>query len=282
MKSKMTRLVAVVMAGGCWLTMLLGAGSARAESVPYKDDAAAGVIGLCNAAGQSITSGNIHDKPFVWRAVASKPPAEPYGSGGTRATLLAYQPRPNAAADQWSGDTLTATSTYTNPRYPMAQATSLDFTLEDFLKEYKPLVNGMIQLRMFVGALGVGTLTDSYPATDIKITGDTWHVVRGGDVPCTQGSATSPEVVPASRPSGSVSGTATGTAPVSTAPSGAVSSSTTADPSASEAKNSSSAELASSTRGGGSSSWPIVIAAVAAGLVVCVGGAILWRRHRTS
>jgi hypothetical protein len=175
------------------LLFALGAPAATAGPVPDSDPAVTGSIGLCDKAGKPVTSGLITDRPFVWRAVSSVQAPDGYSGQGRKATLLAYQPRPNTSADQWSGDQLTATSSYTNPTYPMSQATPVDFTLTDFLGEFKPMVNGLLQLRMYFGIPGRGTYNSTYPATDIQVTGNSWHVVQGASVPCTGGDSTSSE-----------------------------------------------------------------------------------------
>lgn len=174
---------------------LAGAPAASADTVPYTDMAAHGSVGLCDANGRAVTHGNIHDKPFVWRAVSSTGAPAPYDGDGRKATLVAYQPRSDAYPNQWSGDIMTSSSSYTNPRYPMAQATALDFSLADFLGEFPARWDGYLQLRIYLGAPGQDTLNTSYPATDIKVTGDTWSVVRGASVPCTQGDAKDSETV---------------------------------------------------------------------------------------
>ena len=146
-------------------------------AVPYSDYSAQGLITLCDRAGHPVTTGQITDKPFVWRAVSSQPASAAYSGHGQTATLLAYQPRPHAYPPQWSGDTLTSSSTYTNPAAPMAQATRLDFTLQDFLHEFPPMMNGFIQLRIYLGIPGKETLTTTYPSADIQVTGSTWTLV---------------------------------------------------------------------------------------------------------
>ncbi|UQX88399.1 LPXTG cell wall anchor domain-containing protein [Jatrophihabitans telluris] len=274
---------------------------AAADSLPYTDPVAKGVIGLCGVDGKPLTAGNIHDKPFVWRAVSSVPAGNSLGGSGRVATLLAFQPRPNTVSAQWNGDTLTATSSYTNPAAPMAQATKIDFTLADFLNEYPAMVDGLIELRMYFGARGVGTDTSSYPATDIRITGDTWSVVRGGAVDCGSGSATSSELAalgkdkvggtPAPRqpvstsPRSSTGGTAF-TAPV-TAPAGSAGSgsaavgragagSSSAPASAAPAANTAATSARSASSTGTGTAW-----LVAGGLLVlAVAGGLWWLRRR--
>ena len=92
--------------------------------VPYTDPDAVGSIGLCNQAGQQITSGSVTTKPFAWRAVSTQPAPAPYNNAGRTATLLAYQPLQDLPAGDWSGAQMTSSSSYTNPANPMAAATA--------------------------------------------------------------------------------------------------------------------------------------------------------------
>lgn len=48
---------------------------------------------------------------------------------------------------------------------------------------------------MYFSAPNQVTYTYTYPTTDIQVTGNTWHVVRGGTVPCNVGTAVSDESV---------------------------------------------------------------------------------------
>jgi hypothetical protein len=169
--------------------------SATTSAVPYSDPAATGVIGLCDKAGQPVTHGTITAKPFVFRAVSSAAAAAPYSGSGRTASLYAYQPRQDVPAGDWSGQALTASTRYTNPAHPMAQATKGDDSLADFMANYSPAWNGLLELRMFLGAPDATPESFTYPATDIQVTGDTWHVVRGGNVPCTSGHAQSIESI---------------------------------------------------------------------------------------
>ena len=166
------------------------------EAVPYQDFAATGSIGLCDRNGQQITSGRITDKPFAWRAVSSVKAPDGYTGEGRRASLLIYQPRPKTYPPQWNGDTLTSSSTYSNPDVPMAAATDRDASLADFIAAFPPKWDGYLQLRMYFGIAGKPVPTDAYPAADIKVTGDTWTMVRGATVSCTAGTAKDTEQKP--------------------------------------------------------------------------------------
>ncbi|MDQ1733075.1 MAG: hypothetical protein QOK10_3234 [Pseudonocardiales bacterium] len=213
------RFLAVVLAT-LTVALVLPTHVAIAETVPYTDPAVSGAVGLCNKAGQPITGGSINDRPFVWRAVSSSQAPPSYQGTGRKASLLIYQPRPNVSADKWSGDQMTATSDYTNVHYPMSQATDADFTLAEYLNEFKPMVDGLLQLRLYFGIPGQSTWTQSYPATDIQVTGTTWHVVHGANLPCTQGTSHSSELdtlgSPGSAPPAAQSGTTTAPKPGST------------------------------------------------------------------
>ena len=72
---------------------LMGTAGAATSTVPYTDPDAVGSIGLCNQAGQQITSGSITTRPFAWRAVSTQAAPAPYNNAGRTATLVAYQPQ---------------------------------------------------------------------------------------------------------------------------------------------------------------------------------------------
>lgn len=148
--------------------------------VPYTDPQSTGYLTFYDKSGSPVGTGNINDKPFVWKSVSSQPAAAPYNGAGRKATLLAYQPRTGAPSAQWSGDTMTASTTYPDVAHPTAQATATDFSLRDFLEGFPPQWDGLIQLRMYLGVPNHSTLTASYVSTDIRVTGQVWAVVGGG------------------------------------------------------------------------------------------------------
>jgi hypothetical protein len=146
---------------------------------PYADPAVTGTITLYDQSGHVLTHGDVDTKPFVWRAVSSKAAAAPYNGAGATATLFAFQPRQNATPVLWSGDTLTASTPFTDPGHPTVTATATDFSLKDFLDEFPPRWDGAIQLRIYLDAPGQTALTTSYVAANLKITGNTWTQVPG-------------------------------------------------------------------------------------------------------
>lgn len=171
-----TGLVAAVIA----VTTVGVAPAQAASALPYTDKAATGFITLYNKSGQPIKSGSVHDKPFVAKAVASNKAPAPYTVTGAKASLAAYQPRTGVDPTQWSGDIITTAAVYTDPTHPTALGAANDFTLQDLLDEYPPRWDGLIELRIFLGAPNQSTLTSSYAATDLRIVGDNWVVVGGG------------------------------------------------------------------------------------------------------
>lgn len=167
--------------------------SASTSALPYTDPDAVGFVALCDRAGHAVTGGSIHTRPFVWRAISSAPPPAGYGVTGRSATLFAFQPRQDVPAGNWSGAPLTASARYTSRTAPMAAATQADDSLADYMGDFAPKWDGLLELRMIDGAPNEPPDTLQYAATDIKVTGDTWSVVRGGTLPCDSGKAESLE-----------------------------------------------------------------------------------------
>ena len=154
--------------------------AAVGATAPYTDAQATGYVTLYDKAGNAIKSGRVKDKPFVWKAVGTKPATAPYDATGRKATLVAYQPRKGIAPGAWSSDTLTASTAYPDVKHPTATATAEDFSLQDFLTEFPPQWDGMVQVRLYLSAPKAQAQTTGYASTDLKITGDTWVVVGGG------------------------------------------------------------------------------------------------------
>jgi hypothetical protein len=166
--------------------------SGQGGAVPYKDANANGVIGLCSKAGTPIDHGKVSDSPFVWRSVSSSPAKPPYDANGRTATLYAFVPKRGYPPEDWLGEQISAAAFYSNPAHPMVQATNGDgAVLKDFVQASPPTYNGLVELRVYLGVPGEATYNATYPATDIQVKGDTWTVVRGGNVACDSGSAVS-------------------------------------------------------------------------------------------
>lgn len=185
-------LVLVTVAG---VVLLTRGGS---DEAPYTDARSTGRLTLCGADGKPVTSGSTTRAPFVARAVGSTGVTGQAAATGRTATLYAFQPRQGTDAQEWSGQQLTAAATYTNPRHPMAEATSKDIALRDFLTAFPARWDGYLQLRLYLASPVTGAGAQ-YDSASIKVTGDRWKLVgTAGTASCTGGDATSSETRTAS------------------------------------------------------------------------------------
>jgi len=166
-----------------------------ATQAPYTDSAAVGSLGLCNQAGQQVTSGSITTKPLAWRIVSTQPATGVYAGATRTAIVLAYQPRLGLPPGEWSGEAITASSRYTNPSAPMAAATANDYSLGEFISDFPATWNGFVQLRMYLGAANSPQYTQQYPTLNLQIIGNTWHAVGGTSVNCNSGTSVSIESI---------------------------------------------------------------------------------------
>jgi hypothetical protein len=260
------------------------AGSAR--PAPYTDSSAVGYIGLCNEAGQQVTSGSVSAAPFVWRAVSSQAAPAPYNGPGGTAILDAYLPMQSLPAGDWSGEQLTASARYSNPQSPMAQATAQDVPLEDFLQDYPPEWDGFVQLRLYLGTQNQPANVQHYPALDLQISGNTWTAVGGGHVNCNVGSAESLETVLA--PSSTTTTVATSAVAAngaattkSTSAAGEKSRSATADPASTGIKSGDTDGVATTQPQSGSRSGPLsILLFVVVAIALALSVLLVVRRRR--
>jgi hypothetical protein len=171
--------------------LVLPAPVVGALQLPFTDTNAQGYIGLCNPQGREITTGSTLTVPFAWKAISSVPAPSGYAKG--KATLFAFQPRPQVDPGDWSGEPLTGSSTFSNPAHPLVQATNLDAPLISFVGAYPPEEEGLVELRMYFSGIDKEEYSDPYPATVLQVTGTTWKVVSGGTVSCSSGTGVSGE-----------------------------------------------------------------------------------------
>ena len=185
-------LAAVLVAVLGFVALAVSGSPARAADVPYTDPNASGAIGFCDAQGHEVKGGKLDATPFVAFTVGNFRPPAPYDTPGTGAWLIAYQPRKGVDPGNWSGEQLTASSTYTKPDFPKIEMLAQDVTMRQIVEDYPPQWDGLLQLRMYVKAVNQPAYSARYPAADIRISGDSWNLVRGGGVSCTaSGTATS-------------------------------------------------------------------------------------------
>jgi len=279
--------------------MLVGAfstvGIAEATpTVPYTDTNAVGYIGLCNQAGQQITSGSINTTPFAWRAVSTQPAQAPYNNAGRTATLFAYQPQQGLLASEWSGEQLTSSARYSNPANPMAAATDGDDSLSDFIQDFPPRWDGFLQLRIYLSTADEQAYVLHYPALNIQVTGETWQAVGGGPVNCQSGTAESLEsvVLPKSDSTAPASSSSPSSASAGGTGSAAASSSAAAGSKSNSNKGSDASDA--TTPGSGAQKSPavvenaagtshaLIISLIVAILIVLAAVAYLLNRRRLS
>lgn len=288
--------LAALILGGV-LGGLFGGASGEAASVPYTDPYANGVIGLCDHNNQPITHGNVNDHPLAWLAVSSSPAPAGFTGYGMSATLYAYQVRQGVDPGYFTGDQITAASYYTNIAHPMVAASADGSSVADVIKQLPLQWDGLIELRMYFGAPGVGIHNDTYPETDIQITGDTWTVVRGGTVSCTAGFAVSavdggppsstatasPGPAPGAAAAGASQSAETRPSPQSTGAGAKAGATSTANGPASGGGGGSNADdqvAVNRAAGAGGASGTAALIVVLIALLGLAGGGVLVVRHR--
>jgi hypothetical protein len=184
--------IAIAVFAGISLAMVPSAGAA---SSPLVDPAAKGTVTLCNQRGQVITSGSTTDTPMAWKIIGSEPAPTPFNVAGSLATTYIFIPQQGVPASMWTGDFITSASKYDNMAYPASQATSLDFSLNDFLSNYHPLWDGLLQLRLIYSRAQYGEIDAPYASTTIRVSGKRWTVVgAAGSTPCASVSTVSNEI----------------------------------------------------------------------------------------
>lgn len=258
-------------------------------SAPYTDPDAQGYIGLCNQQGVQVTSGNVDAKPFASRAVSTKAAVAPYSSSFGTATLYGFLPMQELSPGDWSGQQLTATSHYSNPSHPMAEATAADESLSTLIAAYPPEWDGFYELRIYLGAANEAPYEAKYPVLNLQVKGHNWYAIGGGAVDCHAGTAQSIEsiLLPKSETSPTTLGSqSAGASGRRAAGDGEITGSadSTAAGGYSGGEPASDAQLAKDNglgRTTKSSSNPgVVIGAVVAGVVVVAAALVALRRRR--
>jgi hypothetical protein len=258
------------------LAMAAGARPAAARTVsgslPYTDPNQVGTLTLCNTQDQPITHGSITAKPFVWRVVSSEPTPQGYWVKGATAQLFAYRAQRQVSPYNWSGQVLAGASEYSNPAHPMAQFTPIDEPFTYMTVTFPAMWDGLYQLRLYLGGPYLEEYEQTYPAADIRVTGNTWTLVSGGHASCTTGTAVSREAMlglPGANSSPSASASASAS---SSAAAGATSSA-----GASSSAGTASAALASHS---GSGAGLLLASSGAVAVVLLATGGVWWIRRR--
>jgi hypothetical protein len=180
-------LAATALVSGALTTALASVASA-AGAPPWEPDAnSAGSLVFYNAAGQQITGGTLSSAPFA----AYVQGTATLRSGDTKATIYGYLPVNGETPGQWSGEAISASTTFPNGSAPGALAsstlpvvsgTSNDESLATLAADFPNTDSssdgyaGLYQLRLKTSASGLSQ-TSKYDSVDIQITGSTWSVV---------------------------------------------------------------------------------------------------------
>ncbi|MEV5003047.1 hypothetical protein [Nocardioides sp. LML1-1-1.1] len=150
---------------------------------PYDDARSSGRITLC-LAGERVTGGKLDERPFADVVLGSTGLPEGTDPSGAVATLFAYQPREGVGPEEFSGSPITAAVAFADPARPATRVTKEAWTLQDFVTAFPADLDGYVQLRLVLGTPAGGTLADHYDTADVRVDGDSWELVGGGDASC--------------------------------------------------------------------------------------------------
>lgn len=186
-------LVAVVVAVLVVRQLQGGNEPAGEATVPYDDPQAAGQITLCSADGRAVTGGSTGDRPFAAFVVGETGVPSGLDATGTVATLFGYQPRAGIGPDEFSGIPLTAAGAVADAEVPAVRVTDEVYSVGDFVTAFPAEQDGFVQLRLYLGTPEAGTLTESpYDTADLRVDGDRWELVSGGDADCAAAASLAP------------------------------------------------------------------------------------------
>lgn len=157
-----------------------------ARTTPYDDPRTAGLLTLCSDDGQTVTGGSLDDRPFADVVLGETGLPEGLDPTGAVATLFAYQPREGVGIEEFSGTAITAAGVLADPARPGARVTADAWSVGDFVAAFPASWDGHVQLRLYLGTPEAGTLSAGpYDTADLRVDGDRWELVRGGDASCT-------------------------------------------------------------------------------------------------
>lgn len=151
--------------------------------LPHDPSYELGTVSFYDASGNRVTSGDVNATPFATYAVASSD--DPITTN-TKATLYGYLPVNGTAPGAWSGEALSASTTFpvasapgsvasAGPHQPVVTQTANDLTLAqlmtDFPNNATDSYQGMYQLRVKTAG------NSKWWSADIQVTGTTWTQV---------------------------------------------------------------------------------------------------------
>lgn len=167
------------------LRQVRGDDEGATAAVPYDDPQSGGLITLCSEDGEAVTGGSVEDTPFVDVAIGDTGLPSGTDPAGAVGTLFAYQPRVGVEPSEFSGTPLTAAGTLDDPVHPAVAVTEDVWSVGDFVTAFPADDDGYVQLRLVLGTPQAGTLTEEpYDTADLRVDGDHWELVHGGDASC--------------------------------------------------------------------------------------------------
>lgn len=178
----------VVLAGIAILAIVAGGivwQAGGTDAVPYDDAQSSGLLTLCDEKGKPVTGGKLDAKPFAPIVVGESPIDSRIGDDVTGvATLFGYQPREGVDPLEFSGAAIGGPVPFVDHDVPATRIVAEAYSVGDFTEIYPARLDGYVQLRLITSAAGFGTDISSYDTADIKVDGDSWRLVRGGDASC--------------------------------------------------------------------------------------------------
>lgn len=186
----------------------VGSAHAAGTTPPWEPDrSSVGGLVFYNSSGEAITSGSINDAPiaaYVQGTAAIR-------AGDTKATLYGYLPVSGQVPGQWSGEQMSASTTYPPATHPGNVSTTLpvltgasdDESIATLAADFPNTDTssdgyaGVYQLRLRTTAAG-SPANVTYDEADILISGTTWSVLY------TKGAGTSTSTTLKVKPSGTV------------------------------------------------------------------------------
>lgn len=161
--------------------------AAAAATAPYSDPRSGGLLTLCTAAGQPVTSGRIDDRPFADAVLSDVGLPEGIDTTGAVASVFAHQPRAGVGSDEFSGTAITAAHVLADPTRPAVPVGPDSWSIGDFTLAFPADHDGFVQLRVLLGTASAGTLQEErYASADLQVRGGTWRLVHGGTADCSQ------------------------------------------------------------------------------------------------
>jgi len=157
----------------------------RKDVVPYDDPQSSGLLTLCDESGNQVTKGSVDDTPFAPIVLGQTPVDERVPDDAVvNATLFGYQPREAVDSLEFSGSPIGGPVPFVNHDKPATRIVPDAWSIANFVEVFPARYDGYVQLRLITSTSGLGASTSSYDTADIKVDGDSWHVVRGGSASC--------------------------------------------------------------------------------------------------